>query len=113
MESIEKLLTLPHIPTAVFACNDEIAAGALFGARMRGVDVPATLAIAGFENSPFSRQTFPPLTTASQPTDQIAQRATSTLIQSLKARKLGNDKQPIPAHVFVPELVVRESTNRS
>ena len=113
VESIEKLLTLPNTPTAVFACNDEIAAGALFGARMRGVDVPATLAIAGFENSPFSRQTFPPLTTASQPTDQIAQRATSTLIQSLKARKLGNDKQPIPAHVFVPELLVRESTNRS
>ncbi|MGQ8364304.1 LacI family DNA-binding transcriptional regulator [Glaciecola sp. 1036] len=112
VQSIEQLLNLTQPPTAVFACNDEIAAGALFGARMRGIDVPKQLAIAGFENSPFSRQTFPPLTTASQPTAQIAERATATLIQSLKARKLGQDKASIPAHVFVPELVVRESTNQ-
>jgi len=112
VESIKQLLSHSAKPTAVFACNDEIAAGALFGARMQGVDVPSQLAIAGFENSPFSRQTFPPLTTASQPTAQIAQQATSSLIRSLQSRRRGGDKQADASHVFVPELVVRESTSR-
>ena len=112
VQSIQQLLALPEPPTALFACNDEIAAGALFGARMQGVDVPEALAIAGFENSPFSTQTFPPLTTASQPTAQIAQRATSSLIRSLQARKRKAENHTIPADIFVPELIVRESTSR-
>lgn len=113
VQSIQQLLALPSPPTALFACNDEIAAGALFGARMQGVDVPRDLAIAGFENSPFSTQTFPPLTTASQPTAQIAQRAASSLIRLLQARKRKQDNLVIPANIFVPELIVRESTSRS
>ncbi|MDC8829810.1 LacI family DNA-binding transcriptional regulator [Alteromonas gilva] len=112
VEKIKQLLAQSDRPTAVFACNDEIAAGALFGARMEGVDVPSQLAIAGFENSPFSRQTFPPLTTASQPTAQIAQQATASLIQSLQSRRRGGNTQVGASHVFVPELVVRESTSR-
>ena len=112
VKSSETILSMPVRPTAVFACNDEIAAGTLFGARMNGIDVPSDLAIAGFENSPFSRQTFPPLTTASQPTDQIAQCATSSLIHFLKAKKNKAPHENL-THIFVPELVVRESTEVS
>jgi len=110
VQSADTLISLAHPPTAVFACNDEIAAGTLFGARMKGLDVPNDLAIAGFENSPFSRQTFPPLTTASQPTPGIARSATSCLIQCLKNRKrTGKPGQADPVY-FAPELLVREST---
>lgn len=112
VQSAEVLLAQADRPTAVFACNDEIAAGTLFGARMKGVDVPGEMAIAGFENSPFSRQTFPPLTTAAQPTLEIAKSAASSLISSLKARKKAGKLVPSEAVFFTPELVVRESTNR-
>ncbi|MFQ3268182.1 MAG: LacI family transcriptional regulator, partial [Colwellia sp.] len=54
-------------PTAIFSCNDEIAAGALFAARLMDISIPEQLSIVGFENSPFSRQTWPKLTTADQP----------------------------------------------
>ena len=47
-----------------FGEPDEIAAGALFSARLANVAIPEQLSIVGFENSPFSRQTWPPLTTA-------------------------------------------------
>ena len=109
VKSSEKLMAMELKPTAVFACNDEIAAGTLFGARMRGVDVPKELAIAGFEDSPFSRQTFPPLTTASQPTNKVAEMAATSLISHLRNKNITPDKQA-GSHCFTPELVVREST---
>lgn len=112
VKSAETILAMSSHPSAVFACNDEIAAGTLFGARMKGVDVPNDLAIAGFENSPFSRQTFPPLTTASQPTNEIAQHAAASLIQFLRAKKAKLPHENL-VHTFVPELVVRASTEKA
>ena len=93
--------------TAIFACNDEIAAGALFAARLRGVNVPAQLSVAGFEDSPFSRQSWPRLTTAAQPSATIAQHAAQLLIQTIRAKGEGVN---IHSEAFVPSLVVRESS---
>jgi LacI family transcriptional regulator len=92
-------------PTAVFACNDEIAAGTLFAARIQGVDVPHQLSIVGFEDSPFSRQAWPNLTTAQQPNSIIAERATALLIDTI--RKSGKD---VESEGFYPQLIVRDST---
>lgn len=92
-------------PTAVFACNDEIAAGTLFAARIQGVDVPHQLSIVGFEDSPFSRQAWPNLTTAQQPNSTIAERATALLIETI--RKDGRD---VESEGFYPQLIVRDST---
>ena len=95
-------------PTAVFACNDEIAAGTLFAARIAGVDVPNQLSIVGFEDSPFSRQAWPNLTTAQQPTSTIAQRATALLIDTLTSRAEG--LQVVESEGFLPKLIVRDSS---
>ncbi|WP_448546501.1 LacI family DNA-binding transcriptional regulator [Thalassotalea fusca] len=92
-------------PTAIFSCNDEIAAGALFAARLMGIAIPEQLSITGFENSPFSRQTWPRLTTANQPNPKIAEDAANLLIA--KTRK------QTPKSVttqFTPQLIVRDST---
>lgn len=107
VQGAQKLLAMAEKPTAIFACNDEIAAGALFCARLSQIGIPEQLAIAGFENSPFSRQTWPPLTTANQPNKTIARQAAELLFKACKqGAKLNNFEQP----VFVPELLVREST---
>jgi len=94
-------------PTAIFSCNDEIAAGALFAARLMNISIPEQLSIAGFENSPFSRQTWPKLTTANQPNKQIAHDAASLLISQLRKQKSNNDISQ-----YVPQLVVRDSTGQ-
>lgn len=91
-------------PTAVFACNDEIAAGTLFAARIQGVDVPQQLSIVGFEDSPFSRQAWPNLTTAQQPNTTIAERATLLLIETIRAQRT------VESEGFYPQLIVRDST---
>lgn len=109
VEGAKELLGKQNRPTAIFACNDEIAAGALFAARLSKFEVPNQVAIAGFEDNPFSRQTWPKLTTAAQPTNLVAKRAASLLIQTVKNARKG-DTEKVRNHYFEPELVVREST---
>jgi LacI family transcriptional regulator len=92
-------------PTAIFSCNDEIAAGALFAARLMNISIPEQLSIVGFENSPFSRQTWPKLTTADQPNDQIAEDAANLLISQVRKQK-----NQVTISQYVPKLVVRDST---
>lgn len=92
-------------PTAIFSCNDEIAAGALFAARLMNISIPEQLSIVGFENSPFSRQTWPKLTTADQPNDQIAEDAANLLISQVRKQK-----NPVTISQYVPKLIVRDST---
>jgi len=98
-------VTQDNRPTAIFSCNDEIAAGALFAARLMNINIPEQLAIAGFENSPFSRQTWPKLTTADQPNKQIAHDAASLLISQIRKQKGKNETSQ-----YVPQLIVRDST---
>lgn len=100
-------VTQEERPTAIFSCNDEIAAGALFAARLMNIKIPEQLSIAGFENSPFSRQTWPKLTTANQPNKQIAQDAASLLISQISKQK----GKSITSQ-YVPQLVIRDSTGQ-
>ncbi|MBE0362382.1 LacI family transcriptional regulator [Pseudoalteromonas ulvae UL12] len=93
--------------SAIFACNDEIAAGALFAARLMSIKIPQQLSIAGFEDNPFSRQTWPKLTTAHQSIDTIAQHAAKLLFA--KTRGTRNQDKDL-RKMFTPELVVRDST---
>jgi LacI family transcriptional regulator len=99
-----KLIAMTKRPTAIVACNDEIAAGALFAARLAGLDIPADLSIVGFEDSPFSRQTWPKLTTVHQPNIEIAQIATQLLIDKRKNQTTDTFK------CFTPTPVIRNST---
>ncbi len=105
VKGAKKLLSKDDKPTAIFASNDEIAAGALFAARLMDIEIPAQLAITGFEDSPFSRQTWPKLTTAEQPAATIARSAANLLIQATR-----NQDEEAESTIFTPQLIIREST---
>jgi len=101
----KKLMSEKIPPTAIISCNDEIAAGALFSARLMGLAIPGDLAITGFENSPFSRQTWPKLTTADQPNQLIAENAANLLIAKSRKQTVTNITTQ-----YTPTLIVRDST---
>ncbi|MGZ9899104.1 LacI family DNA-binding transcriptional regulator [Shewanella gaetbuli] len=105
VEGANKLIAMKNRPSAIVACNDEIAAGALFAARLAGLDIPKDLSIVGFEDSPFSRQTWPKLTTVHQPNVQIAQIATQLLIDKHKSQQTETVK------IFTPTPVFRDSSS--
>ena len=104
-----KLLELKNRPTAIFGSNDEIAAGVLAAAHSDGINVPYDLSIAGFEDSPFSKQSWPALTTARQATEEIARHAAQRLIGDLQRVGFSESAQNTNEG-FSPELVVRGST---
>ncbi len=105
VDGAKALLEYSDRPTAIVACNDEIAAGALFAARLEGLSIPSELSIVGFEDSPFSRQTWPKLTTVHQPNGKIAQTATELLIANLNT-----SESDLKSQVFIPEPILRDSS---
>ncbi len=74
------LMDLPQRPTAVFASNDDMAAGVLAVAHDRGINVPGELSVAGFDDTTLARTVWPPLTTIHQPMAELARTATEILI---------------------------------
>ena len=74
------LLDLPNRPTAIFASNDDMAAGVLAVAHDRGIDLPGELSVAGFDDTTLARTVWPPLTTIHQPMAELARTATEILI---------------------------------
>lgn len=76
-----RLLDLPEPPTAIFASNDDMAAGVLAVAHDRNMNLPAELSVAGFDNTTLARTVWPPLTTIHQPMAELAQTAAEILIE--------------------------------
>ncbi len=74
------LLDLPQRPTAIFASNDDMAAGVLAVAHDRGITVPDELSVAGFDDTTLARTVWPPLTTIRQPMAELARTAAQVLI---------------------------------
>ncbi|HUO97281.1 MAG TPA: substrate-binding domain-containing protein [Rhizomicrobium sp.] len=105
LAAAEELLARPSLPTAVFACNDEIAAAVLAVAHKRGLDVPGDLSVAGFDDAPVARSVWPGLTTCRQKMELTGYQAVDFIINpptSAEGRKRPQQH----------ELVIRTSTAR-
>ncbi len=80
----QQLLAMARPPTAVFAANDDMAAGVIHVAHERGIRIPEDLSVCGFDDSPISRQLFPSLTTVHQPSDEMGRLATLALLSFIR-----------------------------
>ncbi|WP_114240867.1 LacI family DNA-binding transcriptional regulator [Dyella sp. C9] len=99
-----QLFALPALPTAIFAANDDMAAGVMWAANERGLKVPRDLSVCGFDDTPMAVQLWPPLTTVRQPSREMGKLAALQLMDLLRGRGPG-------LLVQVPyELMQREST---
>lgn len=108
VECGRRLLHLPERPTAIFACNDDMAAGVLHVAHGMGLDVPADLSVAGYDDTPIARYVYPSLTTVRQPIRSMAQGAVECLIPAIRQRSGLAPEGPITQR-FEYELVIRDS----
>jgi len=101
----ESLLALARPPTAIFAANDDMAAGVLRVALRKGLRIPEDLSVAGFDDSALASHVFPALTTIRQPLARMVERAVQALIGT------GEAAAPVAGTVIVPStLVIRDST---
>jgi LacI family transcriptional regulator len=99
------LLEMDPRPTAIFACNDDMAAGVLTVAHQLGIPVPQSLSVAGFDDVPLAQQVWPSLTTVRQPTYEMARLAAQVLLRLFKGESLEAAHQVLPTR-----LVTRGST---
>jgi LacI family transcriptional regulator len=83
----EQLLSLDQPPTAVFACNDSMAAGAMQHAMLKGLTLPDELSVVGFDDSPTAERLWPALTTVRLPAQEMAQRCADSLIAGIRKQK--------------------------
>jgi LacI family transcriptional regulator len=96
---------------AVFACNDQIALGALGIAHQMGRRVPQELAIVGFDNTPESAFFWPPLTTIYQQLINVGRIAVKNLNEMIVARRMEREPQQPLSIMLKPELVIRASSS--
>jgi LacI family transcriptional regulator len=105
----ERLLSCEPRPTAIFAGNDDMAAGVLRVAQARGIKVPEELSICGYDDTPLSRQLWPALTTVRQPIQAMAHAAVEQLIAIHRPHLPGLKPHSVHENLQY-ELVIREST---
>ncbi len=101
----ERLLAQEPPPTAIFAANDDMAAGVIRAAKRQGIDIPGQLSVAGFDDIALARQLDPPLTTVRQPLVQMAEMAASML-----SKGGGEQEDDKIADVIPATIKIRQST---
>jgi LacI family transcriptional regulator len=84
-----RLLDLTPRPTAIYACNDEMAAAVIFVARERGISVPQELSVVGFDDTPIAAHIWPPLTTVRWPIVSMGRAAAGKLIKGYGGERTG------------------------
>lgn len=101
-----KLLKMKQRPSAIFACNDDMAAGCISAAGQLGLSVPDDISICGFDDTSLASVLWPPLTTIRQPIEDMGSRAAQILINGIK-----ESDEKTPPTLLSHELIVRASTS--
>jgi DNA-binding LacI/PurR family transcriptional regulator len=88
---------------AIFAASDLIAIGAIRALEEQGLEVPADVAIVGFDDIPAASLAHPPLTTVQQDYRRAGEVLVDALLKQIRSEK--TDTTALPAR-----LIVRKSS---
>jgi LacI family transcriptional regulator len=108
-EAARKLLNLSPRPTAIFAANDDMAAGVFALAHGMNLRLPEELSVGGFDDTPIAATLWPPLTTIHQPISNMASTAVSLMADIVRGQRSGEQQAPVH-HRMECSLIVRGST---
>ncbi|EOW2077321.1 LacI family DNA-binding transcriptional regulator [Vibrio mimicus] len=104
-QAMQQLLKRGISMTAVFACNDDMALGAMRAMHEQGISVPKQISLMGIDNEPAAAFAIPSLSSVSLPIGDLTQQAVALAVQIA-------NKQPQSAQhrLYQGELIIREST---
>jgi len=101
------LIQSPRVK-AIFANNDEMAAGVLKVAHEMGISVPDELSVAGFDDNLLAARVIPALTTVQRPVSAMAALAARKIIAQIE----GTEVSETETYLVKPHLIIRESIKR-
>jgi len=104
-QAMRRLMQCNMPPSAVFACNDLMAMGAIRALQEQGLSVPTDISVIGYDNIAFAAYLNPPLTSISQPKQELGQLAVQSLLERIQQPQL-----PARTLRLEPDLVLRSST---
>jgi len=105
IKGTRNLINHPHRPTAIFCANDEMAMACIHEIKSAGLRVPEDLSVIGFDDVRYAEILDPPLTTISQPAEEIGERVMYRLLHEIEEGRSRNAKPEIVPH----ELIIRKS----
>ena len=103
-QAMSCLLDLAQPPTAVFVASDLVAFGALVAIKERGLEVPADVALVGFDDVQLANYVDPPLTTVRLPAYELGYQGAMLLTRLICGESVAE-----PEILLQTELVVRQS----
>lgn len=103
-----RLVALPDPPTALLACADFLALGALRALRVLDCAVPGTISVVAFDDTPVTQQADPPLTSIRQDNHAIGTRVVQLLVEQLAGEV--DSSRALPNELIQPVLIPRQST---
>lgn len=109
MELTEELLSAKPAPTAIFASNDDMAAGVIAAAHRRELKVPGDLSVVGFDDTAISAAIWPQLTTVRQPISEIARRAVKLLSDNNQKKDI--EVEVRADYIDTVDIIERESVS--
>jgi len=104
-EAAQRMLSLSHRPTAIFAANDVTALGVLEVAERLGLQIPIDLSLIGYDDISYASLPRIQLTTVAQPAVEMGQIAANWLFEALADPGI-----PSLQRILKPRLVVRSTT---
>jgi LacI family transcriptional regulator len=105
-EATDELLASGRPFTAIFACNDAMAIGAMRSLRDSGYRIPDDVSIVGFDDIILATYTNPPLTTIASPKQEAGRFAVERLLERIEEKHDGG----LRTFTLDTELIVRGST---
>ena len=101
-----QMLSEPDRVTAIMAGSDSIALGVLDAARVKRIDVPSQLSVAGFDDLPMSGSELISLTTIHNPANEMARTACRRMVERIR-----NGGLTPPTRDVMPVELVRRGTS--
>ncbi|MBE1523220.1 LacI family DNA-binding transcriptional regulator [Nesterenkonia lutea] len=84
--AMQRLLDRDVTIDAVFAANDQMAAGAYTTIQSRGLSIPDDVAVVGFDDDAFALSVTPQLTTVHHPIVELGKKMAEILVDRIEGR---------------------------
>ncbi|PKD16581.1 LacI family transcriptional regulator [Salegentibacter salinarum] len=108
--AIEELWKLKKKPDAIFSASDYTALGAIQELKKMGLKIPKDICVTGFSNEPFTKYMELPISTVDQTPQTMGKIAAQVFLEQMGENKKVSIEKKV---VLTPELIIRESSNRS